>query len=170
MAKWLSAPLVALAVSNTVVATRRQAQKRVRSGPLGQVQPSFSSLSAPKNSVNFEEIKVAVLGKKYDLSVAFLSPGEMQKITRERLPKKTKKDPGHISNVLSFPLSPTSGEILLCPKVAEKECVHYGMNKSTYLAYLFIHGCFHLKGLAHGATMESEEKRIMRRFGLRSSE
>ncbi|MEI7720031.1 MAG: rRNA maturation RNase YbeY [bacterium] len=127
-------------------------------------------MSAPKTSSDFEEIKVAVLGKKYDLSVAFLIPAEMQKITKERLSKVEKKDPGHISNVLSFPLSKTSGEILLCPKVAEKECASFSMDKRTYLAFLFIHGCFHLKGLKHGATMESEEKRIMKRFGLRPRE
>ena len=123
-----------------------------------------------KREVLFEQIKIAVLGTKYDLSVAFLIPKEMQRITAERLPKKVKKDPGHTSNVLSFPLSPTSGEILLCPKVAEKECASFGMNKSTYLAYLFIHGCFHLKGFTHSATMESEEKRIMQKFGLRPRE
>jgi rRNA maturation RNase YbeY len=120
-----------------------------------------------KRKVLFEQIKVAILGKKYDLSVAFLVPEKMEEITRERLPKK---GANHISNVLSFPLSKTSGEILLCPKIAEKECANYCMNKSTYLTYLFIHGCFHLKGLSHGATMESEEKRIMKKFDLRAHE
>ena len=119
----------------------------------------------------FTELKTTVLGKKYDLSVAFLIPEEMERVMQESLPKKKlAKDPGHISNVLSFPLSNTSGEILLCPKVAAAECKNFGMNQRTYLAYLFIHGLFHLKGYAHGATMESEERRVMQRFGLRPRE
>lgn len=131
-----------------------------------------------KRAALFEEIKIAVLGKRYDLSVAFLVPAEMKAVMQKTLYKQNKKQirskketehtPEHISNVLSFPLSKNSGEILLCPKVAATECKKYFMDKQTYLAYLFIHGLFHLKGYAHGATMESEERRTMRRFGLRS--
>lgn len=114
--------------------------------------------------VQFEEIKQYVLGKRYDLSVAFLLPAEMRRVTR-----KTKKV-NKASNVLAFPLSKTSGEILLCPDTARKQSSSYGMTPRVFLAYLFIHGCLHLRGLNHSVTMEREERRIMKRFGLRANE
>lgn len=74
---------------------------------------------------------------------------------------KYKKTPAKkVSNVLAFPLSPTSGEILICKQKA----------KPFTVPYLFIHGCLHLKGLVHGATMEREERRFLKRFGFRAYE
>ena len=105
-----------------------------------------------------------MLGKRYDLSVAFLSPLKMREVTLRT--KKVDK----ASNVLSFPLSKTSGEILLCRATAKKEAKSYGMDTETFVSYLFIHGLLHLKGWDHSATMENEERRIMKRFGLRSHE
>ena len=67
------------------------------------------------------------------------------------------KRKNHVSNVLSFPLSPTSGEILICKAAA----------KPYSVGFLFIHGLLHLKGLRHGVTMEHEEDRLLKRFGLR---
>lgn len=98
----------------------------------------------------FPKIKDAVLGKRYDLSVAFLSASEMRAVTR-----KTKKK-NHVSNVLSFPLSKTSGEILICKAAAKPYTVEF----------LFIHGLLHLKGLKHSATMDREEDRFLKRFGF----
>jgi ssRNA-specific RNase YbeY (16S rRNA maturation enzyme) len=96
----------------------------------------------------FAAIKDAALGPNYELSVALLNPAEMLRVTRER------KHKDHVSNVLSFPLSKTSGEILLCPQAA----------KPYTLPYLFIHGCLHLKGQKHGATMERNEQALLARF------
>ena len=105
----------------------------------------------------FKKIQAEILGPNYDLSVVFLSDKEMHRAMRYRYERisgvKT-------SNVLSFPLSKESGEILICPSAAAPFTP----------AYLFIHGCLHLKGRAHGATMEREEHRIMKRFGLRAHE
>ena len=99
---------------------------------------------------NFTKIKNAVLGKRYDLSVAFLSPKEMRAVTRRT--KKLDK----VSNVLSFPLSKTSGEILICKKAAAPYT----------LPYLFIHGLLHLKGFKHSARMEGAEQELLQRFSL----
>lgn len=74
--------------------------------------------------------------------------------------KYKKKRSLKTSNVLAFPLSKTSGEILICKSAA----------KPYTPEYLFIHGCLHLKGSKHGATMEREEYRILKRFGLRANE
>jgi ssRNA-specific RNase YbeY (16S rRNA maturation enzyme) len=98
----------------------------------------------------YKKIKDEVLGKEYDLSLAFLPPAEMRAVTL-RTKKKDK-----VSNVLSFPLSKNSGEILICKKAAPPFTV----------GYLFIHGLYHLKGLKHGATMEREERKTLKRFGL----
>lgn len=105
-------------------------------------------------SPTFIKLKEHVLGKRYDLSLAFLPPKEMRAVT-----KRTKKT-DHISNVLSFPLSARSGEILICKQAAKPYTVEY----------LFIHGLLHLKGMRHGATMEHEERRIVKKFGLRAHE
>lgn len=99
-------------------------------------------------------IQEHILGKHYDLSVAFLSPKEMRKVTL-RTKKKNK-----VSNVLAFPLSPNSGEILICKEAAAPFTI----------SYLFIHGCLHLAGQRHGVTMEREERRVLKRFGLRANE
>lgn len=111
-------------------------------------------------SIPFTTLKKAVLGNTYDLSVALLSPSEARRIS-----KKTKhKDVP--SNVLSFPLSKHSGEILLCPATARTQAPLYGATANDFLSYLFIHGMLHLKGFVHGATMEASERRLLKRFGV----
>ncbi|HVZ75712.1 MAG TPA: rRNA maturation RNAse YbeY [Candidatus Paceibacterota bacterium] len=115
------------------------------------MQNNFSLINKTRGKtprVPFDKIKDAVLGPKYELSLAFIPPAQMLEITR----RTKRKD--HVSNVLSFPLSKTSGEILICPRAAEPFSVEY----------LFIHGLFHLKGLKHGATMERNEREVLARF------
>lgn len=103
----------------------------------------------------FPKIKEAILGARYDLSVAFLSPKQMREAMVYRYgAKEAKTKP--VSNVLSFPLSKTSGEILICKNAAKPYSVEF----------LFIHGLLHLKGRKHGATMDREEDRFLKRFGF----
>ena len=102
----------------------------------------------------YAKIKDDVLGKKYELSLAFLLPKEMRAVTK----KYKKKD--HVSNVLSFPLSKTSGEILICKEAAAPYSV----------GYLFIHGLCHLKGYKHSATMERIERRYLKKWGINAHE
>jgi len=109
----------------------------------------------------FDRIKNTVLGKQYELSLAFIAPAEARRITEET------KHADHASNVLSFPLSKNSGEILICPATARAQAAEYGMAPQQFLIYLFIHGLLHLKGMPHGGTMESEESRIMQLFASR---
>lgn len=114
--------------------------------------------------IPFTQIKKEVLGSRYELSIALITPREARRVTKET---KNKNKP---SNVLAFPLTKTSGEILLCPETARRECKKYSMTSKTFLTYLFIHGLLHLQGLRHSATMEREESRILTRFGLRAHE
>jgi len=102
-------------------------------------------------SPTYTKIKELVLGKKYELSFAYVTPIQMLKAMKyKKTPEKK------LSNVLAFPLSKTSGEILICKQAA----------KPYSLPYLFIHGCLHLKGLKHSDTMESIELRLLKRFGF----
>jgi ssRNA-specific RNase YbeY (16S rRNA maturation enzyme) len=105
----------------------------------------------------FLQIKNSVLGKNYDLSVAFLSVQKMRLAMKHRYKKIAGKK---TSNVLAFPLSKNSGEILICKPAAAPFSI----------GYLFIHGCLHLKGYKHSATMERNERRLLKKFGLRMHE
>lgn len=112
-------------------------------------------------AVDFALLKKQVLGEKYDLSVALLTPAASRKVTLQT------KGKDKASNVLSFPLTKRSGEVLLCPTLARSQAKDYEASAGDFLAYLFIHGMLHLKGLAHGATMENTERRILKKFALR---
>ncbi|MSR70526.1 hypothetical protein EXS62_00595 [Candidatus Kaiserbacteria bacterium] len=83
--------------------------------------------------------------------MAFLSVPQMRKAMKYKKVSTVK-----VSNVLAFPLSKTSGEILICKAAA----------KPYSVGFLFIHATLHLKGLRHGATMEREEDRLLKRFGF----
>jgi len=92
-----------------------------------------------------KRLKDFVLGPDYDLSVAWVSSAVIHKIN---LTYRHKDKP---TNILSFPLGPNEGEILLCRELMEdQEAVP-----------LFIHGLVHLKGYDHGSRMEQEEKKVI---------
>ena len=67
-------------------------------------------------------------------------------------------------NVLSFPLTASEGEIFLNIRKAGREARIGGIPARDRIAYLFVHACFHLKGLDHSNRMEKEEERIMKIF------
>ena len=90
------------------------------------------------------KLKNEVLGEAYDLSFAFVDS-----LTSHRLNKlyRHKDKP---ANVLSFPLGPNSGEILI-----DRELVTDPLEQLK----MFIHGLLHLAGLHHGSIMDKQEKR-----------
>jgi rRNA maturation RNase YbeY len=108
----------------------------------------------------FQKIKDKILGKDYDLSWAFISPEEIQKmnLTYRKMDKPT--------DILSFPLSETEGEIYLCEEEARKEAVNFDRDYDNFIDFLFIHGCVHLKGYDHGSTMERIEAKFRKEFGI----
>ena len=108
----------------------------------------------------FKRLQKEVLGPHYDLQHAFLSPKEMRKVTRRT------KNKNKVSNVLSFPLSKTEGEIFLNISASAREARRYETTHRKRLALLFVHGLLHLKGLRHGRTMDTRERKILRAFGL----
>ena len=116
------------------------------------------SLSIPR--LPFKKMKEEVLGPRYSLSLAFVSSALSRNLNRS-LRGKDKS-----ANVLAFPLSRESGEILVTPAVAKHQAPLYGMSYRSFVGLLFIHGLFHLKGRRHGGTMEREECRVRRIFSL----
>jgi len=123
---------------------------------------SFSLSSTISHHPNFpyREIKEAILGKKYQLSLAFVGTKRAQTLN-VTYRKKT-----YVPNVLSFPLDSTNGEIYICPEIAYPEAKDFNLTKDGYIAFLFIHGLLHLKGHDHGATMEGLEQRYIKRFNI----
>ncbi len=70
----------------------------------------------------------------------------------------------YVPNVLSYALSNKNGEIFICLAEASRQAPHHAMSERKFVLYLFIHGLLHLKGMAHGATMEACEHRFLTRF------
>ena len=108
----------------------------------------------------FSKIKNEILGKEYDLSFSFIGSERMRKLNREYRGKD------YATDILSFPLEKNAGEIFICKTAARPKSHDFGRTLPNYLAFLFIHGLCHLKGMRHGATMERQEQKIRKQFGI----
>ena len=106
----------------------------------------------------FLKIKESILGKEYELSVLFPNIK-----LAEELHVKWKKKEGPV-NILSFPLDKKSGEIIMTLEQARREAKKFNHSYKNHIIFLFIHGCLHLKGMAHGAKMEKEERFFYKKF------
>ena len=108
----------------------------------------------------YEKMKTAVLGARYELSLSFVGATRAQAFNV----KYRKKS--YVPNVLSFPLTETVGEIIICPAVAKSEAKKFNLSVDGYIAYLFIHGLVHLKGHDHGDTMDKLAPKFLRQFDV----
>jgi probable rRNA maturation factor len=106
-------------------------------------------------SIPFTRLKNAVLGNGFELSLVFINKTLSRKLNRTYRKKDKSAD------VLSFPLSKQSGEIFIDLETAQKEAPGFDMPFPKFVAYLFIHGILHLKGMRHGDTMERKEKKLL---------
>lgn len=104
------------------------------------------------------EIKDFVLGKDFELSIVVVGDKKIQNLN------KTFRNKDYPTDVLSFPLSKTSGEIFFNRKVATKKSVDFEMTPNNYFYYLMIHSMLHLKGFDHGSKMEKEEEKLLKKF------
>ncbi len=111
-------------------------------------------------AIPYEKIANAVLGTKYELSLVICGDALARKMNHKYRKKSYKP------NVLSFPLSKNEGEVFLNVRAAAREARRYKVSLRDRLTFLFVHGCFHLKGLLHGRTMEGQEQRILRAFHI----
>jgi probable rRNA maturation factor len=106
----------------------------------------------------FVYIKEAVLGKKYELGVQFVSSAKQRKLNQ------TYRNKDKTTNILSFVISKTSGDITIDLKQVKKDAPLFDMTYTKFLQFLFIHGLLHLKGFEHSSTMEKEEQKYMKKF------
>lgn len=119
-----------------------------------------STLKTKPPTLPLAAIKDAILGPRYELSLAYVGA------TRAVTLNHTYRQKNYVPNVLSFPLSESMGEIIICPAVAKKEAPDFSLTYNNYLKYLFIHGCLHLKGHDHGATMDKLERKYCKAFNV----
>ena len=128
-----------------------------------QSETNFSIIRETKGKLPrlpFADIKNKILGKNYSLSLAFVGRNRATELHKQF---KKKNDP---VNILSFPLSKNEGEIIISLEKARRECKNFDRDYENYLAFLFIHGCVHLKGFVHGDNMEKEEVKFRKQFGI----
>jgi probable rRNA maturation factor len=125
------------------------------------MKESFSIKNMTKGKLPrlpFRRIKDEVLGPDYELSIVLCGDKLSQELNR------THRGKDKPTNVLSFPLSDTHGEIFLNIGLAKKQSGDFGLGPRTFIGKLVIHGMLHLKGYAHGSTMESIEARFVKKF------
>lgn len=111
-------------------------------------------------SLPFVRMKDFVLGKDYELSLVFVGDSVSQKLN---FTYRGKDKP---TNVLSFSLGEKEGEIFINMKKARGEAKEFQKTFVKFIGLLFIHGLFHLKGLDHGSTMDTEEAKARAHFNI----
>ena len=108
-------------------------------------------------------LKESILGKKYDLSIVFAGDKRTQTLNA------TYRNKTYTPNVLSFPLDDSHGEIFLNLRQAKREHKKRGESFDYFVALLVVHGMLHLKGMAHGSTMEKQEQALLAKFGIKNT-
>ena len=125
---------------------------------------SFSIVNETRAGIpveaRFRAIKKAALGTDYDLSLIFTTSARIRKLNL------IYRDKDNATDILSFPISKKEGEIYICQSEARKEAKNFDRPYANFILFLFIHGCVHLKGYGHGATMESIEAKLRKKFGI----
>ncbi len=119
---------------------------------------SIQNTTKQKTNIPFKKIKELILGKKYDLSLVVMGTHLSKRLNEQY---KNRKGP---TNILSFPISDTEGEIFINIHRASADAKKFGHTPRQHLAYLFIHGCLHLTGEPHGMRMEKLEDKYMQKF------
>lgn len=111
-------------------------------------------------TIDFSAIKHDILGPEYALNLIFTDSSHIKKLNTIYRDKECATD------ILSFPLSDTEGEIYISEIEARAEAAKFDREYDNFIAFLFIHGCTHLKGHDHGAIMESIEAKLREKFGV----
>lgn len=71
------------------------------------------------------------------------------------------------TDVLSFNMNEGRiiGDVIICPSVARRNAVEYGVTFEEEISRLAVHGMLHLMGHNHGKKMFELQDRLMRRIG-----
>lgn len=120
---------------------------------------SHTTRQAPPR-LPYERMKDDILGKNYTLSLVFVGNA------RSRVLNQKYRNKTYPPNVLSFPLSDTTGEVYINPHRAARDAKKFDLSTRGMIAFLFIHALLHLKGLDHGDTMERAEQRFLKKYDL----
>ncbi len=107
-------------------------------------------------------MKEKVLGKTYELSLVFVGSRRMRTLNR------TYRNKDKVTDILSFTLTKDSGEIFICIDKVARQLKKLNVSLNERVAFLFIHGLHHLKGLDHGSRMDKEEMAIRSIFGIKN--
>ena len=94
----------------------------------------------------------------WNISLVFVGPSKARELNMQ-LRKKS-----YTPNVLSYTLGEKNGEVFICLAEAAKQAPSHDMSERKFVLYLFIHALLHLKGWAHGATMERCERTLLAKF------
>ena len=124
---------------------------------------NFSLTNTTKSTlpgVPFAKIKKKALGSKYSLSLVFI--GEKKSQTLNKIYRGKNKP----TNVLSFNISKNKGEIFITPSVVRRQIKLFQRKFDNLVAFLFIHGLMHLKGMEHGSRMGRAETKLREQFKL----
>lgn len=116
---------------------------------------NFTRRTAP--GFPYSDIAKAIL-PGWEISLVFC--GE----TRAKNLNTSLRNKTYVPNVLSYEIGNKSGEIVICLPIVKKQAAGYGLSYSNCVAFMFIHGLLHLKGLPHGTTMERYENQYLQRF------
>lgn len=108
-------------------------------------------------------MKETILGKKYELSIVLAGDKRTQRLNT------TYRGKTYTPNVLSFPLDKEHGEIFLNLRQARREHKKRSESYDYFVALLVVHGMLHLKGMAHGSTMEKQEQALLSKFGIKNT-
>jgi probable rRNA maturation factor len=108
----------------------------------------------------FARMTTAALGPNYDLSFVIINPYVSRKINR------TYRGKNSSTNILSFALTKTEGEIFLDLAKACTEANLFYRTQKNFIAFLFIHALCHLKGFEHSSRMERQEQKIRALFNV----
>jgi len=129
------------------------------------MQDNFCVINKTKGklpSLSFLKLKNDILGKKYSLSIAYVTENKSKEIN------KTYRNKDKSTNILSFPLRENEGEIILCPSLIKREAKNFSKTFSEFLGFLVIHGMLHLKGFEHSSTMERAEEKYDKKYNSRN--
>lgn len=125
---------------------------------------SFDKKNTTKKSLptfKWESLKDSILGKNYDLSLIFCGRSKSKKLNTLYRGKN------YSTNILSFPVSETMGEIFIDLDTVASESKSNLQPFNDRLIYIYIHGLLHLSGLDHGKKMEDLEDKYIKKLKLK---
>ena len=115
---------------------------------------------SPIPTVLFKHIGKELLPTQYELSIVGVGAVRATNLNKQY------RNKAYAPDVLSFPLSNTTGEICMHVDAIYKDAQTYNVPKKEYITFLYIHSILHLKGYTHGKNMENEEHRLCKRYAI----